>query len=142
MDDFIITDISKATVHTNCHFSYRGNYYLAPYTLIGEEVSVIVMDNILKAFHKGEEIALHPLRKNAKGEHITNKDHYPPNKNITGEDTKSSYREKMSQIGKNALGSLTCICNKTARVNIIVGVLPGFCPFARNMMIELLTMHA
>lgn len=61
------------------------------------------MDNILKAFHKGEEIALHPLIKNAKGEHITNKDHYPPNKNITGEDTKSSYREKMSQIGKNAL---------------------------------------
>ncbi|MDK2800050.1 MAG: hypothetical protein PWP27_2622 [Clostridiales bacterium] len=93
-EEFIISDISKATVHTNCHFSYSGNYYSAPYTYIGEQVDIIVMDNILKAFYKGKEIALHPVEKNEKGKHITNKNHYPLHKDITNKDIKSSYRKK------------------------------------------------
>lgn len=102
-EEFNIIDISKSNVHTNCHISYRGNYYSVPYNYIGECVDILATDNILKVYYKGEEIALHPLEKKEKGKHITNKNHYPKYKNITSSDIKSSYREKMSKIGEAAV---------------------------------------
>lgn len=101
-NEYIISEITKCTVQTNCHISYKGNNYSVPYNYIGDSVDVIIMDNILKVFHKEKEIALHLLEKVEKGKHITNKNHYPEYKNITSDDIKSIYKEEMKQIGEHA----------------------------------------
>ena len=102
-EDYIISDISKAIVMTNCHISYKANNYSVPYTYIGEQVDIIVKNNILKVYKSDKEIALHPVLKNEKGKFITDKSHYPKSKNITIQDIKSTYRKEMAQIGENAL---------------------------------------
>ncbi len=101
-NDYVISEITKCTVNTNCHISFKGNYYSVPYIYIGDAVDVLITDNILKAFSKEKEIAVHPLEKTEKGKHITNKNHYPEHKNITSEDIKSIYRKEMKQIGEHA----------------------------------------
>ncbi|MCX7710716.1 MAG: hypothetical protein N2484_12820 [Clostridia bacterium] len=100
--EYVISEITKCTVQTNCHISYKGNYYSVPYIHIGDSVDVLITDNILKVFHKEKEIALHPLEKGEKGKHITNKNHYPEHKNITSDSIKSIYREEMKRIGEHA----------------------------------------
>ncbi len=101
--EYIICDIKICTVMHNCHISYKGNYYSVPYEHIGEKVDVIATDNLLRIFYQGKEIALHPLVKDSKGQHITNKEHYPRHKTITPEEIKSRYREQMAEIGPHAL---------------------------------------
>lgn len=100
--EYVISEITRCNVQTNCHISYKGNYYSVPYIYIGEIVDVLIMDNILKVFSNEKELALHPLEKVEKGKHITNKNHYPEYKNITSEDIKSRYRIQMEEIGEHA----------------------------------------
>lgn len=101
-NEYVISEISKCSVHTNCHISYKGNYYSVPHIYIGDTVDILVTDNILKVFHKEKEIAIHPLEKVDKGKHITNKNHYPEYKNITSDSIKSIYKEEMTKIGEHA----------------------------------------
>lgn len=102
-DDYNISKITSATVMPNCHISYGGNYYSVPHAYIGEDVDVVIVDNLLKAIYKDKEIALHPVEKNEKGKFFTNKNHYPDYKNITSDDIKSRYREDMCKIGQHAV---------------------------------------
>jgi len=102
-EDYSISSSTKCTVNTNCHISYDGNYYSAPYAYIGQEVDVIIVNNIVKIFFKAQEIALHTLWVGEKGKHITNNEHYPYSKNITSEEILSKQREEMKQIGVYAL---------------------------------------
>ena len=90
-EEFLFTKSAPATVWTDCHLSYGGNYYSAPYTYIGCEVEVIEVNNLIKVYYKGKEIALHVLAADVKGEHITDKRHYPSNKTITPEELLSRY---------------------------------------------------
>lgn len=101
-NDYVISQITKCTVQTNCHISHKGNYYSVPHIYIGDSVDILATDNMLKVFYKEKEIALHPLEKAEKGKHITNKNHYPEYKNITSDSIKSIYREEMKQIGEHA----------------------------------------
>jgi hypothetical protein len=101
-EEYNISEIASATVMPNCHISYGGNYYSVPYAYIGEKVDIVIIDNLLKAIYKDKEIALHPLEKNEKGKFFTDKNHYPDYKNITANEIKSRYREKMGEIGKHA----------------------------------------
>ena len=70
------------------------------------DVDVIEINHLLKIYYAGKEIALHSLCENAKGEHVTDKSHYPSNKTITQEELLSRYREKMSAVGEGALAFL------------------------------------
>ena len=101
-NEFVISDSTKCTVQTNCHVSHKGNYYSVPYIHIGDHVDLITENNILKIYHKGKEISLHPLEKIEKGKHITNKNHYPEYKNTSSEEIKSRYMEEMAKIGTHA----------------------------------------
>lgn len=103
VDDFVMSKSTKCIVNTNCHISYDANYYSVPYAYIGQEVDVIEINNTIKVFYKGKEIALHILCKDKKGEHITNKEHYPYSKNISSSQILSRQREEMHEIGENAL---------------------------------------
>ena len=102
-EEFLFTKSEKALVRTDCHIVHGGNYYSVPYAYIGMEVDVIEVNRLVKVYHEGKEIALHSLVRDAKGEHRTDKSHYPSNKNITQEEILSRYREQMGQIGEGAL---------------------------------------
>lgn len=112
VEDFVFSKSSRANVGPNCHISYGGNYYSVPYIYIGSDVDVIEVNNLLKVFFKGEEIALHPLCQDLKGEHITDNKHYPANKNITGKEIMSRQQEEMAEIGENALKFFHAFGNK------------------------------
>lgn len=112
MEDFVFSKSSVANVGPNCHICYGGNYYSVSYTYIGCEVDVIEVNNLLKVYLKGQEIALHPLCQDSKGEHITDNKHYPANKNITGKEIMSRQLEEMSIIGEHALKFFHAFCNK------------------------------
>lgn len=108
---FIFSKSSGATVRTDCHIVYEGNFYSVPYTYIGMDVDVIEVNHLLKIYYSGKEIALHSLCENAKGEHVTDKAHYPSTKTITQEELLSSYREKMAAVGSGALEFLEAFKN-------------------------------
>lgn len=101
-EDFLFSKSGTATVRTDCHIVHGGNYYSAPHAYIGMDVDVIEVNHLLKIYYAGKEIALHSLCENAKGEHVTDKNHYPSNKTITQEELLSSYREKMAVVGTGA----------------------------------------
>jgi len=100
--DFVFSDSAKASIHTNCHFSYKANYYSAPFQLVGLEVDVIEVNKLLKVYYDQKEVAIHPITEE-KGKHVTNKDHYPDHKNLTCEDILAQQREEMALIGESAL---------------------------------------
>jgi hypothetical protein len=61
----------------------RWSVYIETAKAIGLKVN-----RLLKIYHAGKEIALHSLCKNVKGEHVTDRKHYPchsirPLKNLT-----------------------------------------------------------
>lgn len=100
--DFIFSDSAKATLNTNCHLAYKGNYYSAPFQYIGLELDVIEVNNLIKVYLDQKEIALHSLC-DEKGKYVTNKDHYPHHKNITLTDILSRQRDEMAAVGPAAL---------------------------------------
>lgn len=101
--DFAVLDIAKAAVMPNCHITYKQNYYSVPHIYIGESVDILVQNNLVKISHKCKEIAIHNLVRDDKGKHITNNSHFPSHKNITPEQIRLNLREKMTEIGVNAI---------------------------------------
>ena len=101
-DDFVFSKSEEVTGHFDCHVSYGGNYYSIPYTYIGLALKAIEVNNILKIYHQGKEIALHTLRSGTKGAHYTDTNHYPKGKNITSAELLSRYKAQMAEIGAGA----------------------------------------
>jgi transposase len=110
--EFTFSKSATANVHTNCHLAYAANYYSAPYAYIGCEVDVIEINNLLKIYYQGKEIALHSLAKGVKGTHVTNTEHYPANKNITPTEILSRQELEIAEIGKHALEFFYAVLRK------------------------------
>lgn len=110
--EFAFSRTATAKVHTNCHIAYAANYYSAPHAYIGCEVDVVEINNLVKIYHQGKEIALHALAKATKGEHVTNNAHYPDHKNITPEEILSRQEVEMAEIGKHALEFFYAVLRK------------------------------
>lgn len=102
-EEFFFSKSQRAIVNTDCHISYQANYYSVPFQYLGFEVDVIEVNSLLRIYYKEKEIALHTLAGNQKGEHVTDKNHYPSNKRITQEEILSRQKEKMEEIGEAAL---------------------------------------
>ena len=100
--DFTMSASDTAIVGAQCHISYKSNYYSAPYQYINCKVDVIEVNNLLKIYFKGKEIALHTLETKRKGEHVTDKSHYPSSKNISQAEILSSMKPKIYEIGSGA----------------------------------------
>lgn len=102
-EDFVFSRSVRALVYQNCHLAYGGNYYSVPSTYIHCEVDVIEINQLLRIYFEGNEIAVHTLCSDQKGEYFTNYAHYPENKTITLEEIKAGQRQKMAEIGPHAL---------------------------------------
>jgi transposase len=101
-EDFIFSRSTTAVVSYDCHICYRANYYSVPHTYIGCQVDVIEVNNLLKIYLKGKEVALHVISSDTKGTHVTDKSHYPASKNITAAEIMSRYKVEMEEIGPGA----------------------------------------
>jgi hypothetical protein len=125
--EFVFSNSKTATVWSDCHISYGHNYYSAPYSLIGCDVTAIEVNNLLKIYHEGKEVALHTLAVGMKGEHITDRRHYPSNKNITQEEILLKYQSQMTGIGPHAAEFLSlyeeAAAFRTNHVRSIGGIL-------------------
>lgn len=106
VQDFIFSKSGSATVRTDCHIVHEGNFYSVPYAYIGMDVDVIEVNHLLKIYYAGKEIALHSMCENAKGEHVTDKNHYPSTKNVSQKELLSSYQAKMAEVGSGAAAFL------------------------------------
>ena len=100
--DFMMSASDTATVGLQCHISYKANYYSVPYQYVNCKVDVIEVNHLLKIYFKGKEIALHTLETQRKGEHITDKCHYPASKNISQAEILSNIKPKVYLIGSAA----------------------------------------
>jgi hypothetical protein len=103
VDDFVFSCSQKATLNTNCHLCYKGFYYSAPYQYVGLELDVIEINNLLKIYHNGVEIAVHTVGSVNNERYITDKSHYPDSKNVTAKDIQDRQRIDMTDIGQGAL---------------------------------------
>jgi len=103
VEDFTMSASDTAIVGTQCHISYGSNYYSVPYQYIDFKVDVIEVNNLLKIYFKGNEIAVHVLETRRKGEHITDKSHYPASKNISQAEILSNIKPKVYEIGIGAV---------------------------------------
>jgi transposase len=102
VQDFIFSSSQKASLNTNCHLSYKGVYYSAPYQYIGMELDVIEVNSLLKIYYQNTELAVHIIKTTEKGGYVTDAMHYPTSKNITIRDIQDRQRLEMAEIGSGA----------------------------------------
>ncbi len=67
--------IKYRRVFNDCHFSYGGNFYSAPYKYAGKEISVKEENNEITVLHRQEIIARHALSAE-KGRRISSPSHF------------------------------------------------------------------
>lgn len=102
---FEIYRIEKRKVNRMGHISFACNYYSVPYIHVGKILTVKSNGKVLRIFDQQEEVALHNIAQVA-GNYITLEAHKPPGKQQKELDY---YREKLSQIGPNALAFIEAL---------------------------------
>ena len=75
--EYILDHLNTRRVEKDCLISYAGNKYSVPAEYIGKDVTVLVLENMLSVYHKGNRIALHRLSY-SKNAMTVNKEHYLP----------------------------------------------------------------
>ena len=60
------------------HVAFEGHYYSVPHTLVGQEVRMRATEHMLEIFHRGQQVAIHPLSA-VQGRFSTCPDHMPSN---------------------------------------------------------------
>jgi transposase len=73
--EYSIDKINLRRVQKDCLISYAGNHYSVPAEYAGRDVAVIVLDNMLAAYHEGKQIAIHRLSYQ-KRDMVVNAHHY------------------------------------------------------------------
>lgn len=73
--EYIIDKINLRRVRKDCLISYGGNQYFVPSEYAGKNVAVVVLDNLLAAYHEGKQIALHRISYQKK-DMVVNAHHY------------------------------------------------------------------
>ena len=73
--EYIIDKINLRRVQKDCLISYGGNQYFVPSEYAGKNVAVVVLDNLLAAYHEGKQIALHRISYQKK-DMVVNAHHY------------------------------------------------------------------
>ncbi len=68
---------SEAKVHIDYHVAADGNFYSAPYGLVGKPVDVRLTPTTVEIFHKGERVASH-IRSRKTNFAVTTETHRPP----------------------------------------------------------------
>ena len=73
--EYIIDKVHIRKVEKDCLISYAGSKYSVPAEYVGKDVAVIALDNMLAAYYKGKQIAIHKISY-SKNTLNVNKEHY------------------------------------------------------------------
>ncbi len=90
-------DLSKIyyrKVQTDCHFSFKANFYSCPMRFAGKEVIVKEIDQNIFVYYRDERIAFHSLEDKFKGGYITSPSHYLEIKEVTQKQSRLAWRNK------------------------------------------------
>ena len=99
--EFNMLSVGVRKVYHDCHIFVDYNYYSVPFEYVGKEVDIEVGKDLLRVYHQGKHIAVHPLLKE-KGGFSTNEAHYPQYKRYSHTEYQETYQVKMAQIGAYA----------------------------------------
>lgn len=95
---FELQRVCRAKLHRDCHVVVEGCYYSAPFSLVGNELEVLLFEHTVQLYHKTTLLATH-VRATTKGERITRYEHFPSNKRIYLERTPDFCREQAANAG-------------------------------------------
>ena len=68
----------NARVNIDYHVVFEDHYYSVPHALVGQEVRIRATERMLEIFHRGKQVAIHPLS-NVQGRFSTCSEHMPSN---------------------------------------------------------------
>lgn len=81
-------------VQTDCHFSFKANFYSCPMKFAGKEVVIREIDNNIFVYYRDERIAVHSFEDKFKGGYITSPAHYLEIKEVTQRQSRLAWRNK------------------------------------------------
>jgi transposase len=90
-------DLSKIyyrKVQSDCHFSFKANFYSCPIKYAGKDVVIKEMDDHIFVYYRDERIAIHEFEDKFKGGYITSPSHYLEIKEITQKQSQLAWRNK------------------------------------------------
>lgn len=87
------------------HISFDCSYYSVPHSLVGQQIVVQSNGSVLRVIHQHQEVAMHPIASKP-GTYLTRQEHLPAYKQ---EQSIDHFREKMAQIGPQALALLDAL---------------------------------
>lgn len=90
-------DLSKIyyrKVQTDCHFSFKANFYSCPIKLAGKEVVIKEIDKNVFVYYRDERIAIHTLEDNRKGGYFTLFSHMQEIREMTQKQSRLAWRNK------------------------------------------------
>ena len=109
----------KGKVHPNCHVTFDGSFYSAPYHLVGRELHVRAGDKLVELILDGQLLITH-LRAERPGSFRTNQEHYPPAKVAHLEKTPEWCLRRAREVGPSCLEFITRLLG-----NSVTDRLPG-----------------
>lgn len=90
-------DLSKIyyrKVQSDCHFSFKANFYSCPIKYAGKEVVVKEIDNNIFVYYRDERIAIHSLENKRKGGYLTLYSHMQEIREMTQKQSRLAWRNK------------------------------------------------
>ena len=98
----------NARVNIDYHVAFEGHYYSVPHPLVGQEVRIRATERMLEIFHRGQQVAIHPLS-TLQGQFSTSPDHMPSHhKFVLNTDSDWLLREA-AKVGPHTAAYMTAV---------------------------------
>lgn len=97
-EPYVYTQIKMVRVHVDYHVDIEKHYYSVPHTLIKKKLEAHITGEIVKLYHQGVCVAVHP-RSSKKGAHSTLDTHMPVSHRKQGEWSAQRFEKWAEDIG-------------------------------------------
>ncbi|MBD3272720.1 MAG: IS21 family transposase [Elusimicrobia bacterium] len=111
-EDFPYIEIKdKITVHKDYHIEYEKHFYSVPYTLCGEQVTVLRTNKIIEVYHNFQRVASHQISYRLY-KHSTKDEHMPPNHKFVKGWSPGYFLNRAVTIGPNMIHVVKIILDR------------------------------
>lgn len=93
-------------VQSDCHLSFKANFYSVPLKYAGKEVVIKEIDNNIFVYYRDERIGIHEIEDRFKGGYITSPSHYLEIKEMSLKQSKLAWREKRLRKSNKQINSI------------------------------------
>ena len=95
---YCFTQVKTVRVHLDYHVEVEKHYYSVPHALIKQKLEAHISGELVRLFHQGREVAVHP-RSSQAGKHSTLAQHMPEAHRQHGQWTPARFEAWACQIG-------------------------------------------